>query len=242
MPSAMGCAEIGTEVKIDRGEPCIRPRVLEASPIHEAMEAEEYSAMIRRHAWLLNRPMVDLLSRTGLERGRVLDIGTGPGWIPVELALRHPDWEIWAVDPSGDMLAQAAQQAQRAGVAGRIHFTKGEAGDLPFETGMFDLVYSHFVLHHLPRPEAMFDEAARVGRGGGRIVIKDLLRQPDWKKALMLAFSKWVLRYTPAQLALYRESLDAGLTMADVRAGLKNSKLSMARVSGFRGLDFVISN
>ncbi len=128
-------------------------RVLESSPVHEAEEADEYGAMIRRHAWLLNQPMVTMLSKTGLTRGRVLDIGTGPGWIPVELALRHPQWEIWAVDPSEDMLTHAEEAARRAGVSSRMHFIKGEAGALPFERGMFDLVYSHFVLHHLPRPK-----------------------------------------------------------------------------------------
>ena len=115
-------------------------RVLETNPVHEAEEADEYGAMIRRHAWLLNAPMVQMLSKTGLTCGRVLDIGTGPGWIPVELALRHPRWEIWAVDPSQDMLTHAEDAARRAGVAGRMHFIQGEAGKLPFERGMFDLV------------------------------------------------------------------------------------------------------
>ena len=87
----------------------------------------------------------------------------------------------------------------------------------------------------------MFDEAAKVVRGGGRIVIKDLLRQPAWKSAVLLAFSKHVLRYTPAQMKMYQESLSAGLNFDELRAALGNSDLSMARVQGFRGLDFVIS-
>lgn len=125
------------------GTPLASPRVLETHPVHEAQEAAEYENMIDRHAWLLNRPMVELLTRTRLTRGRVLDIGTGPGWIPIELALRHPRWEIWAVDPSGDMLARSAAAARRRGVADRIHFIKGNAGELDFKPGMFDLVYSH---------------------------------------------------------------------------------------------------
>lgn len=196
--------------------------------------------MIRRHAWLLNRPMVTMLSRTGLCRGRVLDIGTGPGWIPTEMAVRHPDWEIWAVDPSPAMLARARCAARSAGVTERIHFVEGDATPLPFEAGAFDLVYSHFTLHHLPRPETLFDEAARVTRGGGRILIKDLLRPLRWKENLLLAFSSLFLGYTPEQLRLYRESLHAALNLQEVRAALKSSRLCMARVSGFRGLDFVI--
>ena len=139
------------------------------------------------------------------------------------------------------MLARGREAAARAGVAARIHFTKGECGRLPFEAGEFDLVYSHFVLHHLPRPEDMFDEAARVTRGGGRIVIKDLLRQSRWKTAALLGFSKVILGYTELQMKMYRESLSAGLTFGEVQAALKNSKLAMGRLARFRGLDFVVT-
>ena len=43
--------------------PGISPRVLESSPVHEGEEATAYDAMVRRHAWLLNRPFVAMLSR-----------------------------------------------------------------------------------------------------------------------------------------------------------------------------------
>src|SRR5262249_45341063 len=106
--------------------------------------------------------------------------------------------------------------------------------------GEFDLVISHFTLHHLDCPEEMFNEAARVARPGGRVVIKDLRRQPGWKAALLLGFSRYVLGYNALQLQMYRESMAAGLTLAEVRTALARSRLANARVRGFRGLDFVI--
>jgi SAM-dependent methyltransferase len=219
-----------------------RGRILESSPIHAGEEATEYDAMIRRHGWLLNRPFVDMVSAIELERARVLDIGTGPGWVPIALARRRPDWHVWGLDASCDMLACARRHAQEAGLANRLHFVPGSASRLPFADGAFDVVISHFTLHHLERPEELFNEAARVCRPGGRIILKDLRRQPRWKAALLLAFSRWVLRYTAEQLRMYRESLDAALTVAEVRAALGRSRLASARLCGFRGLDFVISN
>src|SRR5208337_2951091 len=69
-------------------------RVLECSPIHQGQEATAYDAMAQRHAWLFIRPFVRMVSQLGLTQGRVLDLGSGPGWIPIELARRHPAWEI----------------------------------------------------------------------------------------------------------------------------------------------------
>ena len=218
-----------------------RARVLESAEVHLNAESIEYDKMIRRHFWLLNQPFVRMLSNSGLRKGRVLDIGTGPGWIPIELALRHPEWEFWAVDASAETLAIAQKNAASAGVASRLHFQFDDATHLPFSTGSFDLVYSHFTLHHIHQPVEMLDEMARVTRGGGRIFVKDLLRLSQLKTACVQAFSKYVLRYNALQLRMYRESIDAALTLEEVRAILKDSRLSMARLSVFRGVDFLVA-
>lgn len=215
-------------------------RILESSAVHEDDEAVEYDQMIRRHAWLLNRPFVNMVAQLDLEHARVLDIGTGPGWIPIELAQRKPGWEVWGLDASATMLEQARDHAATAGVEDRLRFVQGSATDLPFPAGHFDLVISHFTLHHLERPESMFNEVARVVRPGGQILIKDLRRQPSWKAGCLLAFSKYILRYNPLQLQMYRESMAAALTIDEVRTALKNSRLALAEVRDFRGLDYVI--
>lgn len=216
-------------------------RVLESSLVHVDEEAAEYDAMVRRHGWLLNEPFVALAARCGLERGRVLDIGTGPGWVPIGLARRQPQWDIHAVDASADMLARGAAHAAVAGVGARIQFVPGDATALPFPDGSFDLVVSNFLLHHLAEPVQLLDEAARVLKPGGRVLIKDLRRQPAWKAAVLLGFSRHVLRYSPAQLRMYQESMAAALTPAEARAAVRQSRLHGATVRGFRGLDFVIT-
>ena len=225
-------------LRVRRAAPPVR--VQESSPIHVDEDAVEYEAMVGRHAWLLNWPFVAMISKLGLRRGRVLDVGTGPGLIPIQLALLHPGLEIWALDASEDMLEQGRRRAARAGVGGRVHFVRGDATDVPFEDGLFDLCTSHFMLHHIERPESLFDELARLTRGGGRIIIKDLARQPLWKRRVLLAFSRLALGYSAEQLRMYDESLGSALSLAEVRAALSQSRLCMARVRGFRGLDFVI--
>lgn len=216
-------------------------RVLEPSPLHEGDEAGAYDDMVCRHGWLFTRPFVRLLSGLGLKRARVLDIGAGPGWIPIELARRHASWRIWAVDASTDMVERARRHAAEAGVADRVCCLAGQASVLPFAAGEFDLVISHFTLHHLAQPQELFDEAARVVRRGGWVVIKDLRRQLGWKARLLLAFARHVMRYNSLELQMYRDSLAAALTIEEVRAALADSRLAGARVRRCRGLDFVIT-
>lgn len=216
-------------------------RVLEPEALMAGAEADGYDRLVRRHAWILNRPFVNLVAKQMPARVRVLDIGSGPGWIPIELAARRSGWELHGADASGDMVARAVRNAEAAGVADRVRFHRADGTALPFEPASFDLVISHYVLHHLETPEELFDEAARLVRPGGRVILKDLRRPPAWAVPALVAFARHVLRYDAAQARMYRESLGAALSLAELRAALGRSRLRHARVRGTFGLEFVVS-
>ena len=205
-------------------------RVPEPEPIPSDEEAAQYDAMIRRHYWLLNRPFVAQVTRFKRESARVLDIGTGPGYVPIMLAQQRPGWEIWALDASADMLERARRHAAEQAVADRVHPVFGNAMNLPFADCSFDLVISHFTLHHIERPLDLLNEAGRVVRKGGRVVIKDLVRQSPWKASLRLAVEQYVLGNNQAQVQMSRESIRAAMTIAEVQAMLQESSLGPARV------------
>jgi release factor glutamine methyltransferase len=77
---------------------------------------------------------------------RVADVGTGSGAIAVTLALLAPRATIWATDTSAAAVALARANADRHGVADRVHIV---VGDLlgPIE-GVFDLLVAN--LPYLP--------------------------------------------------------------------------------------------
>jgi release factor glutamine methyltransferase len=84
-------------------------------------------------AALIPRPETELLVETALAwlrhhpgRNLAADIGTGSGCIAVTLAKHIPDLSIWAVDLSPEALILAQRNADRHGVADRIHFTQGD--------------------------------------------------------------------------------------------------------------------
>src|SRR5262245_40978236 len=90
-------------------------RVPESEPIPGTDEAAEYDAMVCRHYWIMNGPFVQLLSRFKFKQAQVLDMGTGPGWIPIALVQRQPQWKICGLDASQGMVDQARRNAAAAG-------------------------------------------------------------------------------------------------------------------------------
>jgi release factor glutamine methyltransferase len=57
---------------------------------------------------------------------RIADVGTGSGAIAVALAAEKPNVEIWATDTSADAVALARANAERLGVADRVHVLQGD--------------------------------------------------------------------------------------------------------------------
>src|SRR5579863_2878086 len=78
----------------------------------------------------------------GLERPRIVDVGTGSGAIAVALAHYRREAELTAIDLSGAALAVARENAKRNGVAGRIRFLEGDLL-APVSGEQFDMVVSN---------------------------------------------------------------------------------------------------
>jgi SAM-dependent methyltransferase len=116
-----------------------------------------------------------------LPRGdeRALDVGTGAG--ALALALAPLVREVVGVDRVPELLALARERAR--GLAD-VTFVEGDAESLPFEDGSFDLVGTLRTLHHVPRPELVVAELARVTRAGGRILVVDQIAPVDPLEAL----------------------------------------------------------
>jgi len=98
--------------------------------------------------------------------GTILDIGTGPGRLPIEIAKQVADVRLIGIDISEDMVRIAKKNAKEEGLTGRIEFRLGSAYNTGFEDSSIDLVISTGLLHHLKEPAKAFNEIYRILKPG----------------------------------------------------------------------------
>jgi len=108
-----------------------------------------------------------------LREGRLLDLGTGPGYLPIEIAKRAPLVTVVGIDLSRPLIRMARKNAGRAGVLQRVRFEVGNAARLRFEDDFFDMVISTGMLHMLRSPVKVLTECRRVLKPGGEVWIYD---------------------------------------------------------------------
>jgi SAM-dependent methyltransferase len=112
----------------------------------------------------------------------LLDLGCGRGAVLLAAAKRLPagqavGLDLWRADQTGNSPEATLRNAEREGVAERVTLHSGDMTGLPFDDQSFDIVVSSFAIHNIPDAagrDAALDEAVRVLRPGGRILIADL--------------------------------------------------------------------
>lgn len=139
--------------------------------LFEGRGSRVYDVMARRPLRGVYRRFADDIAIAAPEGGAVLDVGTGPGMLLVELGRQRPDLHLTGVDLSADMVAAAERNLGEFGTRAVAHV--GDVTDLPFPGGSFDLIVSSMSLHHWDDPESAVPELARVLRPGGRLYIYD---------------------------------------------------------------------
>ena len=139
---------------------------------------------------------------SSFRQGLLLDLGTGPGYLPIEVVKRSPRVRIIGVDLSRVFIRVARANALRAGCATRVHFEVGNASSLRFEAETFDGVMSTGMLHVLRNPVWTLRECWRVLKPGKEAWIYDPARvcsqvdSAEWKASLS-PFERLMERFLP---------------------------------------------
>ena len=127
-----------------------------------------------------------------LATGTILDLGTGPGYLPIEIAKKSSEIQITGVDLSRKLIHMARANAATAGVADRLNFQLGNAGRLDFDDSSFDMVISTGMLHSIREPAKVLQEIYRVLKPGREAWIFDPAKvtsavdREKWKASLNL--------------------------------------------------------
>lgn len=121
---------------------------------------------------LYRRVAVDVgeLGTPGLS---ILEIGSGPGELALEIVRRLPTAEVVGVDLAGAMIERAVERTRGEGNSDRIRFVLADGAALPLADRSFDVVVSTLSLHHWTDPGTVFAELGRVLQTGGVALIYD---------------------------------------------------------------------
>jgi len=118
----------------------------------------------------------------------IADLGAGEGAFALLLAERAT--KVIAVDNSARMIEVGREQARSHGIA-NVEYRLGDMEEVPIADGAVDLVFFSQSLHHALHPERAVEEAWRILRPGGRIVILDLARH-RFEEARELYADEWL--------------------------------------------------
>lgn len=192
----------------------------------------------------------DPIAIASLEPGQtVLDLGSGGG-IDCFLAAERvgPTGHVIGVDMTPAMLEKANRNKAKLGVE-HVEFRQGQIEDLPVAADSVDVIISNCVINLSPDKTAVFREAFRVLKPGGRLAVSDMVTRGKFSAQERADMSAWAGCITGAedvsemafwmrdagftQLSIQNKE-DVGVELADVAPHAGTAQIFSARITAVK--------
>lgn len=146
----------------------------------------------------------------------VLDLGSGGG-IDVLLSAQRvgPTGKAYGVDMTREMLDLARANQERAGVT-NVEFLEGRIDEVPLPDGSVDVIVSNCVINLAADKSAVFAEAHRLLRPGGRFAVADVVADGPVSDALREDLQAWTDCVAGAVTRLEYRSLLEAVGLVDI--------------------------
>lgn len=146
----------------------------------------------------------------------IADLGAGEGLISQLLARRAR--QVWCIDNSPRMVEVGSELAHKNGLD-NLTYKLGDIEQVPLPDKSVDLAIFSQALHHAQHPQEAVNEAFRILRPGGQVLILDLNEHP-FERARELYADVWL---GFKESALHSFLKKAGFTKVDVTAVSKET-------------------
>jgi ubiquinone/menaquinone biosynthesis C-methylase UbiE len=121
----------------------------------------------------------------------VLDLGSGGGEdVFISASRVGPSGQVFGIDMTDEMLELARRNQGQAGVR-NVEFLKGTIEKVPLPDDCVDVIISNCVINLSSDKPAVFREAARVLRPGGRFAVSDIVADPGMNEATRKDMAQW---------------------------------------------------
>ena len=127
----------------------------------------------------LGRPATTALAEAAkiTSTDEVLDVGSGLGG-PARMLARTYGCHVNGIDITAELCDVATDLTRRVGLTDKVEIRQGNALDLPFEDGSFDVVWTQHVSMNIADKTKLYAEMRRVAKVGGRLAFFDILAGP----------------------------------------------------------------
>src|SRR3972149_10611219 len=105
----------------------MKERITEPGILEDREVAEYFNLMAKRYGRFPCQRVLKRVLAKGIEKGRAIDVGTGPGTFPIFLSKAFPGIHFKGIDLSPVMVELARRNAKEEGLADKIEFELGSA-------------------------------------------------------------------------------------------------------------------
>ncbi len=161
--------------------------------------------------------------------GHILDLGCGSADISIRFAQSFPDCVIDGLDGANRMLEHGKLAIQKAQLDDRIHLILGSLPGASLPRDHYEVIMSNSLLHHLHKPEVLWQNIKQFGVSGSRVFVMDLMRPESEQVA-----RKLVDLYSMDEPQILKDdfyhSLCAAFLPEEIQSQLESAGLSHFRI------------
>ncbi|MEL7301175.1 MAG: bifunctional demethylmenaquinone methyltransferase/2-methoxy-6-polyprenyl-1,4-benzoquinol methylase UbiE [Pseudomonadota bacterium] len=169
---------------------------------------------------------------------RLLDVAGGTGDIAFRFLARAGAGHATVLDLTEGMLVEGRQRAEAERMSGQLDWIVGDAMALPFEDASFDVYTISFGIRNVTRPQEALNEAFRVLKPGGRLMVLEFSQLPN--PALQAAYDAYSFNVIPEMGRLITGDRDSYQYLVESIRKFpdQDTFLGMVREAGFENAKY----
>ena len=169
---------------------------------------------------------------------KLLDVAGGTGDIAYRFLKRAGQGHATVLDLTEEMLVEGRKRAEASQMVDQLDWSVGDAMTLPFPDNSFDVYTISFGIRNVTRPQDALNEAFRVLRPGGRLMVLEFSQIPN--PAMQWAYDRYSFNFIPLMGQLIANDRDSYQYLVEsIRKFPDQDKfLNMVRSAGFENAKY----
>lgn len=169
---------------------------------------------------------------------RLLDVAGGTGDISFRFLKRAGYGHATVLDLTEPMLVEGRQRAEAGQMADSLNWVVGDAMSLPFEDNTFDVYTISFGIRNVTRPQEALNEAFRVLKPGGRLMVLEFSQLPN--DGLQKLYDLYSFNVIPRMGKLIANDYDSYQYLVESIRKFPDQEtfLNMVRAAGFENAKY----